>query len=170
MVANDGVIFLWHFSKVSINDLFSTPGAKGSDPKKALRKNRTECDRRTRLKRPYTLPAYEQVVWYITYKDEVSVINEHNTTKSVYNWMAKTRKHDIKRCKNLGVTYEKVADDGVIFLWHFSKVSINDLFSHALIILAMTRAFQRYPIYWGPLDQSGSGSGHATTRARPRYN
>jgi hypothetical protein len=24
---------------------------------------------------------------------------------------------------------EKVADDGVIFLWHFSKVSINDLFS-----------------------------------------
>ncbi len=22
---------------------------------------------------------------------------------------------------------EKVADDGVIFLWHFSKVSINDL-------------------------------------------
>jgi hypothetical protein len=23
MVANDGVIFLWHFSKVSINDLFS---------------------------------------------------------------------------------------------------------------------------------------------------
>ncbi len=23
---------------------------------------------------------------------------------------------------------EKVADDGVIFLWHFSKVSINDLF------------------------------------------
>jgi hypothetical protein len=38
------------------------------------------------LKRPYPLPAYEQVVWYITYKDEVSVINEHNTTKSVYNW------------------------------------------------------------------------------------
>ncbi len=27
------------------------------------------------------------------------------------------------------MTYEKVADDGVIFLWHFSKVSINDLFS-----------------------------------------
>jgi hypothetical protein len=27
------------------------------------------------------------------------------------------------------VIYEQVADDGVIFLWHFSKVSINDLFS-----------------------------------------
>ncbi len=24
---------------------------------------------------------------------------------------------------------KNVADDGVIFLWHFSKVSINDLFS-----------------------------------------
>jgi hypothetical protein len=40
--------------------------------------------------RVYTLPAYEQVVWYMTYKDEGSVINNHNTTKSVYNWMAKT--------------------------------------------------------------------------------
>ncbi len=27
------------------------------------------------------------------------------------------------------VINEKVADDGVKFLWHFSKVSINDLFS-----------------------------------------
>jgi hypothetical protein len=26
----------------------------------------------------------------------------------------------------------------------------------------MTRAFRRYPICWGPLDQSDSGSGHAT--------
>ena len=64
------------------------------------------------------------------------------------------------------MTYEKVADDGVIFLWHFSKVSINDLFSHALIILAMTRAFRRYPTCRGPLEHSGLGSGHATTRAR----
>ncbi len=63
------------------------------------------------------------------------------------------------------MTYEKVADDGVIFLWHFSKVSINDLFSHALIILAMTRAFRRYPICRGPLEHSGLGSGHATTQA-----
>ncbi len=54
----------------------------------------------------------------------------------------------------------------MIFVWHFSKVSINDLFSHALIILAMTRAFQRYPICRGPLEHSGSGSGHATTWAR----
>ncbi len=30
----------------------------------------------------------------------------------------------------------------------------------------MTRAFRRYPICRGSLDQSGSGSGHATTRAR----
>jgi hypothetical protein len=30
----------------------------------------------------------------------------------------------------------------------------------------MTRAFRRYPICQGPLDQSGSGSGHATTWAR----
>ncbi len=37
---------------------------------------------------------------------------------------------------------------------------------NALIILAMTRAFRRYPICRGPLDHSGSGSGHATTRAR----
>ncbi len=29
----------------------------------------------------------------------------------------------------------------------------------------MTRAFRQYPICWGPLDQSGSGSGHATTWA-----
>ena len=29
--------------------------------------------------------------------------------------------------------YEQVADDGVIFLWHFSKVSINDLISLELI-------------------------------------
>ncbi len=35
-----------------------------------------------------------------------------------------------------------------------------------LIILAMTRAFRLYPICRGPLDHSGSGSGHATTRAR----
>ena len=35
-----------------------------------------------------------------------------------------------------------------------------------LIILAMTGAFWRYPIGQGPLDQSGSGFGHATTRAR----
>ncbi len=27
---------------------------------------------------------------------------------------------------------EQGADDGVIFLWHFSKVSINDLFSQKL--------------------------------------
>ncbi len=40
--------------------------------------------------RVYTLPAYERVVWYMTYKDKGSVINNHNTTKSVYNWMAKT--------------------------------------------------------------------------------
>ncbi len=31
--------------------------------------------------------------------------------------------------KNHLAIIEKVADDGVIFLWHFSKVSINDLFS-----------------------------------------
>jgi hypothetical protein len=30
----------------------------------------------------------------------------------------------------------------------------------------MTRASRRYPICRGPLDHSGSGSGHATTRAR----
>jgi hypothetical protein len=30
----------------------------------------------------------------------------------------------------------------------------------------MTRAFRRYPICRGPLDHSGSGSGHATTRAQ----
>jgi hypothetical protein len=30
----------------------------------------------------------------------------------------------------------------------------------------MTRAFWRYPICRGPLDQSGSGSGHATTQPR----
>ncbi len=30
----------------------------------------------------------------------------------------------------------------------------------------MTRAFRRYPICRGPLDHGGSGSGHATTRAR----
>jgi hypothetical protein len=30
----------------------------------------------------------------------------------------------------------------------------------------MTRAFWRYPICRGPLDQSGLGSGHATTQAR----
>ncbi len=30
----------------------------------------------------------------------------------------------------------------------------------------MTRAFRRYPICRGPLDHIGSGSGHATTRAR----
>ncbi len=30
----------------------------------------------------------------------------------------------------------------------------------------MTRAFWRYPICRGPLDHSGLGSGHATTRAR----
>jgi hypothetical protein len=30
----------------------------------------------------------------------------------------------------------------------------------------MTRAFRRYPICLGPLDHSGSGSGHATTWAR----
>jgi hypothetical protein len=30
----------------------------------------------------------------------------------------------------------------------------------------MTRAFWRYPICWGPLDHSGSGSDHATTQAR----
>jgi hypothetical protein len=35
-----------------------------------------------------------------------------------------------------------------------------------LIILAMTRAFRRYPICRGPLDHSGSGSGHTTTGAR----
>ncbi len=37
---------------------------------------------------------------------------------------------------------------------------------NVLIILAMTRAFRQYPICWGPLDQSGLGSGHDTTRAR----
>jgi hypothetical protein len=30
----------------------------------------------------------------------------------------------------------------------------------------MTRAFRQYPLCQGPLDHSGSGSGHATTRAR----
>jgi hypothetical protein len=30
----------------------------------------------------------------------------------------------------------------------------------------MTRAFRRYPICRGPLDHSGLGSGHATTRTR----
>jgi hypothetical protein len=39
------------------------------------------------------------------------------------------------------------------------------LYYNALILLAMTRAFQRYPICRGALDQSGSGSGHATTWA-----
>jgi hypothetical protein len=33
------------------------------------------------------------------------------------------------------------------------------------IILTMTRAFWQYPICRGPLDQSGLGSGHHTTRA-----
>jgi hypothetical protein len=33
------------------------------------------------------------------------------------------------------------------------------------IVLAMTRAFRRYPIHRGPLNQSGSGFGHATTWA-----
>ena len=37
---------------------------------------------------------------------------------------------------------------------------------NALIILAMTRAFRRYPICRGPLEHSGLGSGHATTLAR----
>ena len=32
----------------------------------------------------------------------------------------------------------------------------------------MTRAFWQYPICRGPLDQSGTGSGHATTRARAK--
>ncbi len=32
----------------------------------------------------------------------------------------------------------------------------------------MTWAFQRYPICRGPLDKSGSGSGHTTTWAQPR--
>jgi hypothetical protein len=35
-----------------------------------------------------------------------------------------------------------------------------------LIILAMTGAFWGYPICRGPLDKSGLGSGHATTRAQ----
>jgi hypothetical protein len=30
-----------------------------------------------------------------------------------------------------------------------------------LVVLAMTRAFRRYPICRGPLDQSGLGSGRA---------
>ncbi len=34
------------------------------------------------------------------------------------------------------------------------------------IVLTTTRAFRRYPINWGPLDQRCSGSGHATTWAR----
>ncbi len=34
-----------------------------------------------------------------------------------------------------------------------------------LIILALTRVFQRYPIWWGPLDQGGLGSSHAPTPA-----
>ncbi len=45
----------------------------------------------------------------------------------------------------------------------------NPMFSphyNGFIILAMTRAFLQYPICRGSLDQSGSGSGHATTRAR----
>jgi hypothetical protein len=33
------------------------------------------------------------------------------------------------------------------------------------IVLALTRAFWRYPICRGPLDQSGLGSGHPTTWA-----
>ncbi len=33
------------------------------------------------------------------------------------------------------------------------------------ILLTLTRAFQRYPICRGPLDQSGFGSGHDTTGA-----
>jgi|688.fasta_scaffold267921_2 hypothetical protein len=40
--------------------------------------------------RVYTLPAYEQVVWYMTYKETNSVINKQITNKGVYNWMAKT--------------------------------------------------------------------------------
>jgi hypothetical protein len=38
--------------------------------------------------------------------------------------------------------------------------------SNVLIILATTRAFWRYLICQGPLDYSGLGSSHATTRAR----
>jgi hypothetical protein len=34
------------------------------------------------------------------------------------------------------------------------------------IVLTMTRAFRRYPICRGPLDQRGSGSRHASTWAR----
>jgi hypothetical protein len=34
------------------------------------------------------------------------------------------------------------------------------------IVLTMTRAFRRYPLCRGPLDQSGLGSGHAPTQAR----
>ncbi len=32
----------------------------------------------------------------------------------------------------------------------------------------MTRAFRKYPISQGPLDQSGSGSDHAATRAQAK--
>jgi hypothetical protein len=32
----------------------------------------------------------------------------------------------------------------------------------------MTRAFWQYPISWGPLDQSGSGSGNPTTWAQAK--
>ncbi len=50
-----------------------------------------------------------------------------------------------------------------------SPFQTNPTFSphcNALIILAMTRAFWQYPICRGPLEHSGLGSGHATTRAR----
>ncbi len=113
MVANDGVIFMWHFSKVSINDSVwyvkcRSPWVWQSNWQVNTRREGVRLPKRRweriglsvleepgKNARVYTLPAYEQVVWYITYKDEGSVINEHNTTKSVYNWMAKTRKRDV---------------------------------------------------------------------------
>ncbi len=41
-------------------------------------------------------------------------------------------------------------------------------YSYVSASVTMTRAFWRYPICRGPLDQSGSGSGHDTTQARAK--
>jgi hypothetical protein len=46
----------------------------------------------------------------------------------IYKWPG-ARPGVIRIKKSHLAINEKVADDGVMFLWHFSKVSINDLFS-----------------------------------------
>ncbi len=44
----------------------------------------------------------------------------------------------------------KIPDDGVIFLWHFSKVSINDLFSLFFSQFELTHGIPRH--FLDPLE------------------